>query len=238
MNNYFSKSTLVLLWLTLLVMPWSKAIADIDDDFSAWGAVQGQGSFVNSESEHSQWQWWMEGQGRLFNDAGKLGQSIIRPGVGYKLSDNVSLWAGYAWVNTSPLGGEETDEHRIWQQLSWGEAYSWGKLATRTRLEQRFLSNGDDTGWRYRQLLKYTHPLFSQKFYISVWDEVFVNINSTDWGANSGFGQNRVFAGLGMFIDSKKHYRFELGYINQFIDRKNRNDLMNHIISGSLSIRF
>ncbi len=57
-------------------------------------------------------------------------------------------------------------------------------------------------------------------------------------GANSGFGQNRVFAGLGLFIDAKRHYRFELGYINQYVHHENRIDQMNHQISASLFLRF
>ena len=112
MKNYLFKSISPLIWI--LVFPWSNAIADSVDDFGVWGAIQGQGSFTHSEM--SKWQWWMEGQARWFNDASRLGQSIIRPGVGYKLSDQVSVWLGYAWIRTSPLEREQTDEHRIWQQ--------------------------------------------------------------------------------------------------------------------------
>ncbi len=237
MKNYKFKSISLLIWL-LLVLSSSHASAENVEDFGVWGAIQGQGNFTKSSTAASKWQWWMEGQGRWFDNADHLGQSIIRPGVGYKFSDQVSLWLGYAWVRTSPLDKAHTDEHRIWQQLSWNRGYSWGKLATRTRLEQRFLSNGNDTGWRFRQFLKYTHPLFSERVYLSLWDEVFVNFNSTDWGANSGFGQNRLFAGVGVFIDHDKHYRFELGYINQFAHLESRDDLMNHLMSASLFIRY
>ncbi len=238
-NNNFSKFILALACFLLAGLAWAPiASADTDNDFGAWGAVQAQGSFVNSELEQNRWLWWMEGQVRLFNDASRFGQSIIRPGVGYKLSDHISIWSGYAWIYTSPLGKDDIDEHRIWQQLSWGDAYSWGNLATRTRLEQRFVSSGNDTGWRFRQLLKYTHPIISNRVYLSVWDEVFVNINNTDWGANSGFGQNRAFAGIGIFIDPKHQYRFEFGYLNQFINREKSTNQMNHVISASLFIRY
>ena len=238
MNNYLFKAFYPFICMLILALHWSNSKAEMIDDFGAWGAIQGQGRFTTPDSGLSKWQWWMEGQGRLFNDAGRLGQSIIRPGVGYKLSKQVSLWLGYAWINTSSLGKDATDEHRIWQQLSWNNGYSWGNMTTRTRLEQRLLNNGNDTGWRFRQLLKYTHPLFSERVYLSLWDEAFVNINSTDWGANSGFGQNRAFAGLGLFIDAKRRYRFELGYMNQYVYHENRNDQMNHLMSGSLFIRY
>lgn len=237
MKTYLLKSITPLIWI-LASFPWSNTLAENVDDFGVWGAIQGQGSFTHSSLEASKWQWWMEGQARWFNDASHLGQSIIRPGVGYKLSDQVSIWLGYAWIRTSPLAKEQTDEHRIWQQLSWNKTYHWGKIATRTRLEQRFLNTGNDTGWRFRQFLKYTHPLYTDRIYLSLWDEIFVNFNDTDWGADSGFGQNRLFAGFGVFIDSKKHYRFELGYLNQFVSRESQDDLMNHLISANLFIRY
>ncbi len=212
--------------------------ANLNEDFSVWGAIQAQGSFLDIETKQNRWLWWLEGQGRFSNDASRLGQSIIRPGIGYQLSENISIWSGYAWIFSSPTGKEETNEHRIWQQLSWKHKYSWGKTSTRTRLEQRFLNNGNDVGWRYRQLIKYTHPISSTRYYLSIWDEVFININTTDWGANSGFGQNRFFAGVGIFIDPDRQHRLEIGYLNQFIHRNKNTDQMNHIISISLALSF
>lgn len=227
-----------LVFLLLVISPWSIVAADVEEDFSAWGAIQGQGSFDTSDPAVKNWLWWMEGQGRFFNDVGRLGQSIVRPGLGYKISNNISVWLGYGWITTHTLGQSDTDEHRIWQQLSWNKEYELGKLASRTRLEQRFLSNGNDTGWRFREFIKYTHPVFTNRFYASMWDEVFVNINSTNFGADSGFGQNRLFVGLGVFVDSDRHFRFELGYLNQLINAPNSPDQMNHIISSNLFIRY
>ncbi len=238
MKRCFLKLSTSFAVVLLLLLPCPDSRADSVEDFSAWGAIQAQGSFVNSISEPSKWQWWMEGQARMIDDASHLGQSFVRLGVGYKLPNQFSAWLGYARVNTSPLAKQNTDEDRIWQQLSWSDAYSWGNLSTRTRLEQRFLSNGSDTGWRFRQFLKYTHPLHSKRVYLSLWDEVFINMNSTDWGANSGFAQNRAFAGLGLFIDTDHHYRFELGYMNQYVHHEKSSDQMNHILSASLFVRY
>lgn len=238
MKHHLLKSSTPLAILLLLLLPCPDSEAGSVEDFSAWGAIQAQGSFTNSTSEASKWQWWMEGQARMFDDASHLGQRFVRLGVGYKLPNHFSTWLGYAKVNSSPLGKQNTDEDRIWQQLSWSDAYSWGNLSTRTRLEQRLLSSGSDTGWRFRQFLKYTHPLSSKRVYLSLWDEVFININNTDWGADSGFAQNRAFAGLGLFVDTKRHYRFELGYMNQYVHHEESSDQINHILSASLFIRY
>ncbi len=232
-----SVSNLLLLCFLLNTIFISTTQASTNDDFSVWGAIQGQGSLAKTGAlKHVLW--WVESQGRFSDDAQRLGQSIIRPGLGYQLNENFSVWLGYGWIFTSPVGKVETDEHRIWQQLLWSDHYSWGNVSTRTRFEERLLSNGNDTGWRFRQLVKYTHPLFSERLYLSLWDEVFVNINSTDWGANSGFGQNRLFSGLGVFLDESRTFRFELGYINQYIENRGRNNQFNHILSGSFFIRY
>lgn len=222
----------------MLITPWFSAKADVDSDFGVWGAVQGQGRFTDSNPQLAKWQWWVEGQGRFFNDAKRFGQSLVRPGLGYKVAENTIVWLGYAWIHDRPQGRPATDENRIWQQLSWNHAYYWGSLFSRTRAEQRFLNTGDDVGWRFRQFIKYTHPLFFDPLYVSVWDEIFVNLNSTDWGARNGFNQNRGFAGVGLYLDSDKHFRFELGYLNQFINNRSGSDRMNHIISSSLFMRF
>jgi len=212
--------------------------SEVIEDFSAWSAIQGQGSFKPDSKDGSAWQWWMEGQSRFFDDAGHLGQSLIRPGIGYKTLDNLSFWLGYAWIYTDPIANRSTDEHRIWQQMIWNRTSDFGSLNSRTRLEQRFLNTGDTTGWRFRQFVKHTYPLYMDRLYSSVWNEVFVNINSTDWGAESGFAQNRFFLGLGAMLDNEKHYRIELGYLNQFINTPIGSDRVNHIISANLFIRY
>ena len=55
---------------------------------------------------------------RFGEDVGRLSQSILRPGVGYQLSDTVSAWVGYGRV-TNHQPGDDVGEDRIWQQLSW-----------------------------------------------------------------------------------------------------------------------
>ena len=67
-------------------------------------------------------------------------------------------------------------------------------LASRSRLEQRFREGSqDDTGWRFRQFIKLTRSILDDgPLYWSLWDEVFLNLNDTDWGAQSGLDRNRM----------------------------------------------
>ncbi len=129
----------------------------------------------------------------------------------------------------------------MWQQLTWdtklGKRGLFG-FHSRTRLEQRWFNSDGDTGWRFRQFLRIVRPLApGSRWAVRVWDEVFLPLNDTDWGARAGFGQNRAFAGLGYTFDWERNYTLEFGYLNQFINRRNT-DLMNHIVSLQLILSF
>jgi hypothetical protein len=69
-------------------------------------------------------------------------------------------------------------------------------------------------------------------------DEVLLNLNDTDWGADSGFSQNRAFAGFGWSFDPGRRIRTAIGYLNQFIHRRSADDAMNHILSINISMNF
>ena len=105
----------------------------------------------------------------------------------------------------------------------------------RSRLEQRFLETGDDMGWRFRQLIRLQKECWScPPVMLVAWDEAFIHLNTTDWGAETGFDQNRLFVGFGLKRDPESHWRIEIGYLNQYIDRSGAPDLSNHILSFNL----
>lgn len=238
-KHHLKQWILLFFYLLLFGVPLLNANANTNNDFGVWGATLIQGRFSKkSKTGLDRWLWWAEAQGRLFQSGTRLGQTILRPAIGYKLSKDVSVWLGYGWIYTSPVGKDATNEHRIWQQVIWSHAFSWGKLISRTRLEQRFLVEGRDAGWRFRQFIKYASPTFWRRFYLSIWDEVFININGTDWGAKQGLGQNRIFVGLGVFFDPKLQHRFELGYLNQLIYREKGDLPINHLVSVNFFLRF
>ncbi|MGF1544530.1 MAG: DUF2490 domain-containing protein [Parvularculaceae bacterium] len=139
---------------------------------------------------------WFDGHARFTEDVSRLGVSIIRPGVGYRVNDRVSLWAGYAWVVSRADGRDNITDNRFWQQATYriGEG-GWGALTGRTRLEQRFLSTGDETGWRFRQFFRWIKPV-GERWSATAWNETFVALNDADFGAEAGYDQNRTFVGL------------------------------------------
>jgi len=179
------------------------------------------------------WRLWVDGQSRFGDDFGRFSQGLVRPGVGYTLNNAWSVWAGYAYIRTEqPYARTPSNEQRIWEQVSWQGTAGRADLSSRTRLEQRFHSAGSDTGWRLREMGKLMHPLgLNGPWLIAVYDEIFINLNSTNFGAKSGADRNRVFVGPGIHVG--RPLRIELGYLNQYTFNNNGPDRVDNLLSIS-----
>lgn len=201
-------------------------------DFGAWFSVNTQGK-CDHRGERSKLRWWFDGHLRYLDDSDGFNQSIFRPGIGYQLNPNTNVWMGYAWINELPANGNPVfDENRIWQQLIWSKKLDQRTVWSRSRLEQRFVETGSDTGWRFRQFCKMDRPLHEESsLSIVAWDEFFLDLNETDWGQQGSFSQNRIFVGLGKKFDGPNSPKIEIGYLNQFLRRKSADDRFNHILS-------
>ncbi len=221
---------------TLLFLK-SGAWAEVEQNNGVWMMKASQGVLGDRDSSL---RWWFDAHARFSDDAGGFEQSILRPGVGYALPQNHVVWAGYGWIATSPEFGDTIDEHRFWQQHSWKTSFEDFVFSSRSRLEQRFREQGGgDTGWRFRQFFKLTHPIGSSpSLYWSTWDEVFLNLNDTDWGAEGGLDRNRIFAGIGWKPESSSYFKAEVGYLNQYIYNTSGTDRMDHLLSLNVFLNF
>ena len=178
---------------------------------------------------------WLEAQERFTNDASRLGQLLLRPAVGVKLDASTTAFIGYAYVMTDPEGPAITDEHRIFQQLSF-RILGDGKgvtLTGRTRLEQRFLEQQPGTAWRLRQQVRLTAPLGGAVTGV-VWTEPFIGFNQTGF-QRDGLGVWRNFAGVA--IPLGKGFVIEPGYLNQYVVREGI-DRLDHTASLTVSRTF
>lgn len=209
------------------------AQAQPGQDGGAWFSVNTQGVVGDRCAHQPGLRWWFDGHLRYRDDSGGYNQSIIRPAVGYALNRNTALWWGYAWINELPASGAPAfNENRMWEQLTWTGKCHASSILSRTRLEQRFVETGEDTGWRFRQLLKVDRPLdFQPRLSLVAWDETFFDLNATDWGQQDSFSQNRLFVGLGWKCSGKNQPKIEVGYLNQFLRRQSADDQSNHIAS-------
>lgn len=205
-----------------------------DNDFQAWSAL----AIAGPIKEDNRLLVWLDAHARFRDDAGDLGVTILRPGVGWRVSDHLNLWLGYARVVSRLNNNSDIDEDRIWQQATYSLGnIAGGSLSGRSRLEQRFRDTGDDTGWRYRQFLRWEGlKSNSVDFTLVVWNELFLNINDADWGQEDGFNQNRLFLGGAWRYPNLG--RFELGYLNNAINTPGRDNQYNNNLSATLFINF
>ncbi|MFY9291208.1 MAG: DUF2490 domain-containing protein [Methylorubrum rhodinum] len=192
---------------------------------------------------HGRFAYFAEVQPRFGGDIARLDQFILRPAVGWKLDDDLTIYQGYARVENTPAGMPGFSEDRSFQQLSWEiGTYEKFKLSSRTRFEQRWQSDGRDTGFRFREMLRASHPIFDEAGGLKAlgWSEVFVALNDTDWGARAGFDQIRTFVGLEIPIQDKSQGKstFEIGYLNQTVNAPAAPVEVNHILSLNLFLRY
>ncbi|MBH1992122.1 MAG: DUF2490 domain-containing protein [Sphingomonadaceae bacterium] len=202
------------------------------NDEQFWVQAIGQGAIAGDLV------YFAEVQSRFGTGMEGLDQMLIRPAIGVKLSHRLTVYQGYAYVRTPRSGGGETHEHRSFQQINWSLArVAGGPLSSRTRIEQRWLSNGDDMGWRLRQMLRLAVPLGDKAGGVSAlgYVEGFAALNDTDWGARKGFDRLRSFAGLELAMAGKS--TVEVGYLNQYVQNRGRADDRDHVLLVTLQLR-
>ena len=214
----------------LLLSPSARAATAQDEQF--WLNLTAMGS-VKDELVY-----FAEVQPRIGDGVSRVDQALLRGAIGWKFSPSLTLYQGYAHVVLPVEGGKDRNEERSFQQLSWTLGKPWGgELSSRTRLEQRWRSDGDDMGWRLREMVRYEKPLKrgSDAVNALVYAEGFAALNDTDWGARAGFDQLRSFVGAELGLPGQS--TVEVGYLNQLIDQRGGDTRINHVASVTLFFR-
>lgn len=208
------------------------AIAETIEDGRYWFSLYTQGplpkeNFYWSLDIHPRWR----EEGRHFDTL------ILRPSLIYKITPKTSIWTGYDTINNHPAGQSSFQENRLWEQVMHQfEPFGGLTLTVRTRFEQRDRVDYSDIAHRLRQMVRATTPssLHQQLSWV-VWDELFINLNQTDWGVMRGTDQNRLFLGANWKFDELSN--LEVGYINQYVNGKTI-DRENHILSSTIRFNF
>lgn len=179
-------------------------------DFGVWNAAFMQAP-LHDEGESGA-RLWLDLHAR--RDSTKL-TGIIRPAIGWDLSEQTTIYAGYAAIPAWVPGEGTTIEHRIWQQAMWSATLGQVGIGLRPRLEQRFADEIDGVGLRLRFFERIQLKL-PDPWAVVVWDEVFVAINESGF-VPAGFDQNRLFVGPALRVSPM---RFEFGFLDQLLLRE------------------
>lgn len=176
-------------------------------------------------SIHYEYQW------RRDDFAKHWQQSLMRGGINYQIDNDVTLRAGYGWIETYSYGefplnafGKQFTEHRIFQAALIKSTIGRWEFNHRYMVEQRWVgryatptSNRHDD-YVYTNRLRYQGrvqlPLLeNREFYLAAYDELFIG-----FGKNVGeniFDQNRVALLAGYKLNN--NIKIEGGYLNQTV---------------------
>ena len=145
--------------------------------------------YIGSKQLNSKWNFHHEVQYRNYNAIGDLEQLLLRTGLGYNIGKKSNLLLGYGYINSENYTGNDeekftVEEHRIFQQLITKQNLGKVALQHRYRFEQRFVESDFKT--RFRYFLSMNIPLKNPKYYLSAYNEIFLN------GSSSVFDRNRI----------------------------------------------
>ncbi|MEO1626420.1 MAG: DUF2490 domain-containing protein, partial [Bacteroidota bacterium] len=166
-------------------------------------------------------------QYRNYDAIGDLEQLLLRTGIGVNLTENNNnLLIGYGFIHSQNYfdGLEDkikVDEHRIFQQFVTKQSFGRVKVQHRYRFEQRWIED-KPMKLRFRYFLAINVPINNadmspKTFYGSLYNEIFVNTEQVL------YDRNRLYVGIGYKLNGNA--RFEIGYMNQFLNLVNRDQI-------------
>ncbi len=186
------------------------------------------GTVIGLVSPDSQVKYYLEPQLRLIDDKYKFNQFLFLGGLGYQFNSDVMVFVGPGWVVSKNPQGKVFHEYRIWQQVMW-RAYLSPNLVinSRTRLEERRNLDAPQLAYRLRERVWARIPLQHWSGHsLSMFDEMFFNLNHPQWVSPYLFEQNRAFVGVG--TQMSKSTVIDVGYLNQYIH--NRVNRLDHVL--------
>lgn len=202
-----------------------------DNNNIAWFVYTGTFKIKPKIALHTEYQW------RRVNGIKNRQQCLFRTGIHYALHKNISLNAGYAFVETFPYGNYPVatpfPEHRIYEQIVLNSPSDIVAVSHRFTLEQRFVGkrlnqNSNRTiDWVYLNRIRYRVraeiPIAKKKQAKNIWSVAFMDEVFIGWGKNIGanvFDQNRLAVLLGYKLN--QNIKFEAGYLNQVLQQGKR----------------
>lgn len=208
------------------------------DQQSGWAA------WFNTTKFSERWSLVSDAQLRSSDGWEEPRNLLLRAGGSYAISPQLSLVAGYAYIDTYSPTAPTLTEHRSWQQLVAQQRVLGYPLTHRLRLEQRFIERvgtKDLYSDRLRYFLRLVAPIevaapggFVRGSYLALQNELFLHLTARSELNGRLFDQNRLYGGLGYRISPRLDV--ELGYLNQRLEGRVQ-DTDNHVVQFSLHTR-
>ena len=174
---------------------------------------------------------------RFGNDPGGLYEVEINTLIAHEVAKGVTIGGGYVRNINYSRGTVTRTEDRLRAQIGLSGNAGAVKLSGRLRIEQRWRSDGDDTGYRFRPQIKATLPLGKSDFSLVASHESLIPLNDTDWGEEAGYDRMRNMVGVNW--KASKLLSIEAGYLNQYrFGSGGDRDVMDHALAMGISVSF
>ena len=183
------------------------------------------------------WRISQDGVLRFSDDRRGLYEAQSGTLLGYSLSPNSVLAAGYIHNLRYSDGKVTATEHRVRAQVTVDKLLTIGKgsVTGRLRAEHRWREGVKGSAWRLRPFVRYTAPVLGKtKLVLS--NETFVNLDTTSYQAQPGVDRMRNVVGVSVPLSSK--FAFEASYLNQYFFIRRGDDEVDHAASFSLNANF
>jgi hypothetical protein len=216
-------------FLLLMALAASPAHA-LQDDGQIWLNWLATGSLSGNLIGH------FDTSVRLVNDSSRLGQIVLRAGLGWRIRGDFAVQGGWFYTSNWPAGGAEQREHRSYQQATYtlGQGEGWS-LRARTRVEQRFRLGEEGMGVRVRQQVRAAVDIGlpgSIRPFLAP-EVMLMTTAAPGWGPRTGLEQVRANAGFTFPL--LPGTATEIGYLMVWFPQ---NDLITHAMNLSLVTRF
>lgn len=181
-----------------------------EENLGNWLMIFGTHKLSDQFSLHT------EAQYRTYEPFSNFNQLLVRAGLNYHINKSSFVAAGYGYIPTEGFvaegSGPKTVEHRIWEQFTLTNSIGRLFFDHRYRVEQRWISTTANDLYlnrlRYRFLVNIPlnhSELSDNTFFLSFYDEIFLNITETP------FDQNRLYGALGYKLN--KTVSMQAGYL-------------------------
>jgi len=198
---------------------------DVPVNFTGWYGYEGYHPF----REGKPWGLMVEGYIKRNHVVVDPMQWFGRLGVNYQLPNGNRITGGYAYQYNMPYD-EVSDpytwsDHRIWEQYIIRKPFARdkrGMFIHRFRVEQRWLQRKappeyvNTAEWKFENTVRYQFKVnipLNDAMSLSFNDEIHLRTSSFD--TEKLFDQNRIYAGLVYYVDKKREWRIEPGYMFQ-----------------------
>lgn len=170
-------------------------------------------------------------QNRWSDEVERYERTVVRPFVSYTWPERGHVALGY---DLHEFEQPDRWEQRAWQRFGIERRIERATLLAHVWLEQRFFQNTNDVAVRAR-INAGTSIDLGRDFGLLLRNEIFFDLNGTSRIRNAGLGENQLVLALNRRLPGG--LRFEIGYLQQHVDRRGGDDLFNHFVMTGFAWR-